>query len=93
MEGQRLATGPDPLHFRYWRQSDRVCGEKDHERVVDSAGLALGDLLFPAHYPALAPGCVADQYPFWPVSFFQQVYPEDRSQDRSREEGVLSREA
>ncbi|MBL0268211.1 MAG: hypothetical protein IPP99_06015 [Chitinophagaceae bacterium] len=28
MEGQRLATGPDPLHFRYWRQPDRFVGKK-----------------------------------------------------------------
>ena len=70
MEGRRTTTGSYHHHFCNRRQSYRFRGKKNYEFIEHSAGLAMGNNLYPACHFNMAPDGAGSKYSIWTVPVF-----------------------
>lgn len=91
MESNRITADPDPLHFCHWRELYRLCRQKSNECSLNRPGLAMGGHLHSSHHNYLAPGSTRCQHPFRAISFFLEVYKEDRGENGLRKKSEVRR--
>lgn len=76
MEGRCITTGSYHQHICNRGQSYRFCRKKNYEFAEHSAGLAMGNNLYPACHVNMAADGAGSKYSIWAIQVFYTLCQE-----------------